>query len=141
MKRLLLLLLLLVGSALGQQANTLTIPFAGAPTGSCAFMMQAADVTNGANYLCNPLTHAWYLVGSVAKNVRSCEIHIGTPTGSALADTDDEPVSCRNMTGATLTILGVSCYADAGTPTVTPILTGGAATSILTGALTCGTAT
>jgi hypothetical protein len=34
----------------------------------------------------------------------------------------------------------VACYANAGTPTVTPILTGGTSTSLLTGALTCGAA-
>jgi hypothetical protein len=39
-----------------------------------------------------------------------------------------------------MTVLAVSCYADAGSPTVTPVLTGGSGTSILSGALTCGTA-
>jgi len=39
----------------------------------------------------------------------------------------------------TETVTGVVCWANAGSPTVTPILTGGSATSILSGALTCGT--
>jgi hypothetical protein len=47
---------------------------------------------------------------------------------------------CGNDTGVDETVTAVACYADAGTPTVNPILTGGAATSILSGALTCGTA-
>ncbi len=77
---------------------------------------------------------------SAVYKVRTCEIPIGTLTGSALADADDMPYRCGNTYGATATITAVACAADAGTPTVTPILTGGGATSILTGALTCGTA-
>lgn len=74
--------------------------------------------------------------------VRSCVISIGDPgAGStALANDNDAPVACPNDFGSDWTITTVSCYADAGTPTVTPILTGGTGTSILTGALTCGTA-
>jgi hypothetical protein len=71
---------------------------------------------------------------------RMCELHIwGTGASSVLQDTDDEAVSCFNGFGVTETITAVRCYANAGSPTVTPIVTGGAADSILTGALTCGT--
>ncbi len=75
-------------------------------------------------------------------NVRPCEIVIGM-TGAAsavLADDNDALAVCGNVYGATLTITKVECYANAGTPTVTPIITGGSATSILSGALTCGAA-
>jgi len=74
--------------------------------------------------------------------IRSCVVIIGDPGAgsSALANDNDSPVSCPNDFGSDLTITRVGCYADAGTPTVTPILTGGTSTSILTGALTCGTA-
>lgn len=72
---------------------------------------------------------------------RACEIHIwGSGASSVLQDTDDEVASCYNVFGVTETITAVRCYANAGSPTVTPIITGGAGTSILTGALTCGTA-
>jgi hypothetical protein len=69
-----------------------------------------------------------------------CEIVVGDPAGSVLADGNDTPVVCGNITGADVTITAAACYADAGSPTVTPILTGGSGTSVLTGALTCGTA-
>jgi len=77
-----------------------------------------------------------------ASKVRKCTIVIGDPgaTSSALADDNDSPVACSNDYGGDWTITTVACWADAGSPTVTPILTGGSATSILTGALTCGTA-
>jgi hypothetical protein len=77
-----------------------------------------------------------------AIKTRVCEVVIGDP-GSAspvLANDNDTPVVCANVTGSDVTVTAVACYADAGTPTVTPILTGGGGTSILTGALTCGTA-
>lgn len=72
----------------------------------------------------------------------SCTTVIGDPGAAspALANDNDSPVVCGNMTGADLTITAVACWADAGSPTVTPILTGGSGTSILSGALTCGTA-
>lgn len=71
--------------------------------------------------------------------VRTCIVVTGDPGAASpvLADDNDSPQVCKNKTGATMTITSVSCYADAGSPTVTPILSGGGATSILTGALTC----
>ncbi len=80
------------------------------------------------------------LLGAV--KARTCEIHIwGTGSSGVLQDIDDEPVSCYNGTGAPLTISEVRCWANDGSPTVLPIVTGGAANSILSGALTCGTGT
>lgn len=74
--------------------------------------------------------------------IRSCVAIFGDPAAAStvLADDDDLPVACPNDMGADWTITTISCYANAGSPTVTPILTGGSATSLLTGALTCGTA-
>jgi hypothetical protein len=69
---------------------------------------------------------------------RICEVHIGSPSGSALADGDDEPASCFNDYGASLAINAVRCYADAGSPTVQVVRND--STSILSGNLTCGTA-
>jgi hypothetical protein len=73
---------------------------------------------------------------------RVCEVVIGDPgsASSALADDNDSPVNCANVTGADVTITAVACWANAGSPTVTPILTGGTSTSIVSGAITCGTA-
>lgn len=77
------------------------------------------------------------------KRPHSCEVVFGSSnsTAAVLADGDDQPVACGNVSGVDATITAVACYADAGAPSVTPILTGGSSTSILTGALTCGTAT
>jgi hypothetical protein len=76
--------------------------------------------------------------------IRTCEIVIGDPgaASSALADDNDSPAVCGNLTGATMSISEVKCYADSstGSPAVLPIITGGAANSILTGAIACGNA-
>lgn len=99
---------------------------AAAPTLSDAPALSAANMTNFPALL----------------KIRKCTIVIGDPgaASSALADDNDSPVACSNTFGADWTIQTVTCWADAGSPTVTPILTGGSGTSILTGALTCGTA-
>ena len=67
-----------------------------------------------------------------------CEVHIGSPSGAALADGDDEPASCFNDYGAALTVTAVRCYADAGSPTV--MLTRNDSSNILSGNLACGAA-
>jgi hypothetical protein len=74
--------------------------------------------------------------------IRTCTVITGDPgaASSALADDNDSPVACGNTWGSDWHIQSVTCWANAGSPTVTPILTGGSGTSILTGALTCGTA-
>lgn len=76
-----------------------------------------------------------------ASKVRVCEVVVGDPgaASSVLANDNDTPAVCSNKTGSTMTITAVECYADAGSPTVTPIITGGSSTSILSSALTCGT--
>ncbi len=73
---------------------------------------------------------------------KSCVVAVGDPGAAspALANDNDSPVACDNDTGGDWTLTYVGCWADAGSPTVTPILTGGTSTSILSGALTCGTA-
>lgn len=75
--------------------------------------------------------------------VNTCEIAVGDPgaASSLLVDDNDTPQVCANDTAQTMTITAVHCYAPAGSPTVTPIITGGAANSILTGALTCSSTT
>lgn len=71
-----------------------------------------------------------------------CTVITGDPGAASpvLANDNDSPVACANNTGVDVTITTVAAWADAGSPTVTPILTGGSGTSILTGALTAGTA-
>ena len=80
--------------------------------------------------------------GAIVAGIWKCTIITGDP-GSAspvLADDNDSPVACQNDSGVDVTITAVSAWANAGSPTVTPILTGGSGTSVLTGALTAGTA-
>jgi hypothetical protein len=74
-----------------------------------------------------------------AQLIRVCEVVTGDPGSAsvALADDNDSPNVCSNDSGVTMTITAVHCYADAGSPTVTPIITGGSSTSILSSALTC----
>lgn len=73
---------------------------------------------------------------------RGCEVHIwGSGAAGALtATTDNEPASCRNTTTVPLTITKVSCWADAGSPTIMPTNEGVSGHNILSGNLTCGTA-
>ncbi len=72
-------------------------------------------------------------------NVKRCEIHVwGTGTSSVLQDTDDEVASCLNKYGVTWTVTYVGCWANAGSPTVMITKTGG--NNVLSGNLTCGTA-
>ena len=84
---------------------------------------------------------------NLLKQYRSCEIVFGDPksTSPVLEDGDDQPVACGNVSGVDATITAVACYADAGTPSIAPVLSGGSSTSILSsgspaGTLPCGTA-
>ena len=98
--------------------------------------------SNGTNWTSNTPSGCGVSSGGSTNAIRSCEIVIGDPGAASpvLANDNAGPAECGNKTGATLTITAVECYADAGSPTVTPIIHGGGSTSILTGALTCGTA-
>lgn len=73
--------------------------------------------------------------------LRPCAEAVGDVSVDAppLLDDQDSPAACSNRFGKDWKILTVVCRADAGAPTITPILTGGSATSILTGPCTCGT--
>jgi len=80
--------------------------------------------------------------GAGGNAIKECIVTTGDPGAAspALANDNDSPAQCGNDFGADLVITAVACWADAGSPTITPILTGGSSTSILTSALTCGTA-
>lgn len=75
--------------------------------------------------------------------VRDCEIVFGSKhAGSAAISNDDDVTDvCGNDFGVDYTITAVACLANTADMTVTPILTGGSSTSILTGALSCGNGT
>jgi hypothetical protein len=76
---------------------------------------------------------------NLLKQYHSCEVVFGDlQSADPINAGSDQPGACGNVSGHDATIAGVACYADAGSPTVTPTLTGG--TAILTGALTCGNA-
>jgi hypothetical protein len=78
---------------------------------------------------------------NLLKRNHACEIVIGNPNsaGAVLADGDDAPAVCGNVSGADQTITAVACRADAAGASVLPILTGGG--TIVTGAITCGNGT
>lgn len=67
--------------------------------------------------------------------VNVCEISV---EGDPVADTQDAPYRCKNLYGVTQTITAVQCMSDAAA-TVRPLVSGGAADSILSGVITCGT--
>jgi hypothetical protein len=76
---------------------------------------------------------------AAAARVRVCEVHIwGSGASQVLQNTDDEVASCKNKYGISWTVTAVDCYADAGSPTVMVTKTGG--NNVLSGNLTCGTA-
>lgn len=79
--------------------------------------------------------------GGGAGATTACEIVIGDPGAATpiLADDNDAPALCANVSGSTQTITAIACWANVGTPTVRPIITGGAANSLLSADLTCGT--
>ncbi len=114
--------------------------FAGSTQTVTSSAIVNADITNSTIDLTAKVTGALPTANmAAAALVRTCEIIVGDPgAGSvALANDNDTPDACTNDSGATMTITGVHCYSDAGSPTVTPIITGGSSTSILSGALTC----
>jgi len=75
--------------------------------------------------------------------IYTCLIPFGSARSDAapLVDDDDELDTCPNDTGKDMVITAVACLADAGAPTINPILKGGTATSILSSVCTCGTGT
>jgi hypothetical protein len=123
----------LIAQIIATGSNTLTI------TGSVSETVDGIVSTGGVG--ATGPAGATGATGAAGSAIRAWVISIGDPgTGSpVLTDDNDSPVAVGNSLGADITILSVSCWANAGSPTVTPILTAGTATSILTGALTCGT--
>lgn len=106
MKKLLLLLMMLVAaSAFGQQGNTTTIPFNGVPTGSCAFMQFANDITNGDLYFCDQ-TNAWKKLsaggggGTPGAPVGSLQYNNGGSFGGISGSSVDATNGIIQVTGA-----------------------------------------
>jgi hypothetical protein len=84
----------------------------------------------------------WLPFGRVvydAERIRSFTFSIGSPSASAapIAADDAVPDGFTNDYGRDLELLTVACKANNTGLVITPILQGGTATSILTGALTC----
>ena len=109
---------------------------------------KAVPIANGTTYVATQLSGAFTIsnagvaTASTPSRTRTCVVTIGDPGAAspALADDNDSPVACGNTWGADWTITSVAAWSNAGTPTTTPILTGGSGTSILTGALSAGAA-
>jgi hypothetical protein len=88
----------------------------------------------------------WTPFGPAALHVyrwRPCNLGAGSPDPSAapLSATDALNEACPNDYGRDLELMALSCRANNTGVVITPILTGGSSTSILTGPLTCGNAT
>lgn len=90
---------------------------------------------------CVTLSSAGQMSTSPCANTTACEVVIGDPASSSpiLVDDNDAPSVCANVSGGVMDIIGVACYANAGSPVVNPIITGGGSTSLLSSPLTCGT--
>ena len=78
MRKLLLacILFLLPAPAFAQQGNTLTIGFAGVPTGTCSFLMFAVNESNGNLYDCQ--AGSWNLVTSSGGSTAWASLTAGT---------------------------------------------------------------
>lgn len=134
--------------------NTITTPTLNIDTlGAKTLVRNDGTALAGNDIKATILYRVWYdgtnirvveagIAGSAAVRQWSCTIITGDPgaASAVLANDNDSPASCSNNLGSDVTITTVAAWADAGSPTVTPILTGGSGTSILTGALTAGTA-
>jgi hypothetical protein len=88
----------------------------------------------------NLLAQAALVANVAGLNIRTCEVHLwGSGTSGALQLVDSELASCRNKFGVPWTITSVECWANAGTNTAVRLqVTGGANSTILFSALTCG---
>jgi hypothetical protein len=80
--------------------------------------------------------NTWATVTASVTFPWSCQPGLGDGLNAITAGTYLQ-TSCYNDTGQTVTLTGVRCYADAGTPTMN--VTNGAGTGLLTGAVTCST--
>jgi hypothetical protein len=98
--------------------------------------------SGGTGAFARRLNAAWVCSdgGGGASGPTACEIVVGDPGAATpiLADDNDTPAVCANVSGTSQTITSIACWAHAGSPTVRPIITGGALNSLLSSDLTCG---
>ena len=88
-------------------------------------------------------TQRWSAWGATSPDylkVRLLGLSIGDPDTASpfLVDGNDSPDAFSNDYGRDVKILAMACKADAGSPVIRAILSGGSATSVLTGDCTCG---
>jgi hypothetical protein len=88
------------------------------------------DITTSAGALATSL--------AAQHKIHPCQVTWGSKVSgaSAIANDDDVPFVCSNLTGSTLTISSVECLADSADVTMDVVISGGS--TILTGAVTCG---
>jgi len=137
MRRLLTLLTLLTLSGLAahaQMGNTVTVPFAGAPSGSCSVIMYAINTSNGDFYDCP--SGSWVKVGSsggagvssVGLTVNSTSPSgIYTVTGSPVTTTGTLNINLAGTSGGVPYFSSGTVLSSSGALTVNvPVLGGGA---------------
>lgn len=112
-----------------------------APSLPCSATVNAGTIATNASpqsYQCNNAlgSYQWNSLAAGGSHQWSCQPGLGDganaiPTGTYVQTT------CRNTTGSTVTLTGIACYADAGTPTMN--VSGHTLGALLTGAVTCTT--
>lgn len=121
----------------GQSINGGTTSISLSPAASAQNPTSVHIYSNGTNYF------AGFGPGTTQSQYKvwRCSVITGDPASSSpvLITGNNSPVACQNNTGTNVTITGISAWGNAGSTTVTPILTGGTATSLVTGAITAGT--
>lgn len=109
------------------------------PTGTCqSGARYTQTLTQPVLWICGS-NSAWKKV-TIENFTSSCEILLGDPSATSLplVNDNDAPAVCTNTSSSNQEIISVSCYANEGSPTVLPKITGSGENSILTGNLTCG---
>lgn len=118
-----------IGPASGTPAFLLQLPST-APTAGQVMAFAVPTTVNGVSQS----VASWITPSASVTFPWSCQPGLGDGLNAITAGTYLQ-TSCYNDTGQTVTLTGLKCYADGGTPTMNA--TNGAGTGLLTGAVTC----
>lgn len=131
MKRLLLILALFTGLAYGQGGNTVTIRFAGAPTGTCSPVAYAVNNSNGDFYDC--LSGAWHLVsggggsGTVTSVAQTFTGGLISVSGSPITTSGTLALTVAGTSGGIPYFSSASTWASSAALTANQLVLGGGA--------------